>query len=200
MEFNEKLQQLRKAKGITQEALADALFVSRTAVSKWESGRGYPSIDSLRAIADFFSLSLDELLSSREALVIAEKEQKQKEGLLRDLILGLLDICASLLLFLPFFAIRSDGVVYPESLLSLDGVQVYLKASYLAVVVGMVVIGILLLALQGCQSRLWLSIKTKVSLALGEVAIALFIVSSQPYAALFVFVLSIIKTLIIIKK
>ncbi len=200
MEFHEKLQQLRKAKGITQEALADALFVSRTAVSRWESGRGYPSIDSLRAIADFFSLTLDELLSSREALVIAEKEHKQKEGFLRDLMLGLLDICASLLLFLPFFARRSDGIVYPESLLSLDGVQTYLKASYLAVVVGVVVVGILLLALQSCQSRLWLSIKTKVSLALSEVAIALFIVSSQPYAALFVFVLSIIKTLVVIKK
>lgn len=48
MEFNEKLSQLRKAKGLTQEELAEALYVSRTAVSKWESGRGYPSIDSLK--------------------------------------------------------------------------------------------------------------------------------------------------------
>ena len=51
MEFNEKLQQLRKQKGLTQEQLAEALFVSRTAVSKWESGRGYPNIESLKAIA-----------------------------------------------------------------------------------------------------------------------------------------------------
>jgi len=40
--FNEKLQQLRKEKGLTQEQLAEELFVSRTAISKWESGRGYP--------------------------------------------------------------------------------------------------------------------------------------------------------------
>ena len=54
MEFNEKLQELRKQKGLTQEELAEMLYVSRAAVSKWESGRGYPNIDSLKAISKFF--------------------------------------------------------------------------------------------------------------------------------------------------
>ena len=61
MEFNEKLQSLRKQSGLTQEQLAEALYVSRTAVSKWESGRGTPSIDSLMAIARYFSVSVDSL-------------------------------------------------------------------------------------------------------------------------------------------
>ena len=45
MEFSEKLQELRKSKSLTQEELAEALFVSRTAVSKWESGRGIRALD-----------------------------------------------------------------------------------------------------------------------------------------------------------
>lgn len=53
MEFHEKLQELRKQKEMTQEELAQALYVSRTAVSKWESGKGYPNIDSLKAISSW---------------------------------------------------------------------------------------------------------------------------------------------------
>ena len=55
MEFNKKLQELRKSRDLTQEELAEALYVSRTAISKWESGRGYPSIDSLKVISRFFN-------------------------------------------------------------------------------------------------------------------------------------------------
>ena len=66
MEFNEKLQQLRNQKKITQEELAKAIYVSRTAISKWESGRGYPSIDSLKALSKFFGITIDELLSGEE--------------------------------------------------------------------------------------------------------------------------------------
>ena len=76
MEFHEKLQELRKQKGLTQEELAQALFVSRTAISKWESGRGYPNIDSLKAIAKFYCVTIDELLSGEEALTIAEADGK----------------------------------------------------------------------------------------------------------------------------
>ena len=61
MEFNEKLQQLRTGKGLTQEQLAEHLYVSRTAISKWESGKGYPNIESLKCNSKFFSVTIDEL-------------------------------------------------------------------------------------------------------------------------------------------
>ena len=80
MEFYEKLQELRKSRGLTQEELAEMLYVSRTAISKWESGRDYPNMDSLKAISKCFSVSLDDLLSSETILTIAEEDGKQKEG------------------------------------------------------------------------------------------------------------------------
>ena len=74
MEFHEKLQELRKTKGITQEELAQSLYVSRTAISKWESGRGYPSIDSLKEISRFFSVTIDELICPEEIMVAAKDD------------------------------------------------------------------------------------------------------------------------------
>ena len=89
MEFHEKLQDLRKNRGITQEELAEALYVSRTAISKWESGRGYPSIDSLKEISNYFSVTIDDLLSGEKLLSIAEKENKSNLRRLCDFLLGI---------------------------------------------------------------------------------------------------------------
>ena len=74
MEFHEKLQELRKSKGLTQEELSELLYVSRSAISKWESGKGYPSIDSLKQISQFFNISIDDLLTGDKILTIAKNE------------------------------------------------------------------------------------------------------------------------------
>ena len=134
MEFNEKLQLLRKQKGITQEELASSLYVSRTAVSKWESGRGYPSIDSLKNIAQYFSVTVDELLSGDEILTIAEKEKKEKKKFSTSFVFALLDISVVTFFFFPFFAERKNGVINEVALLSLNEVQPYLKVLYFIIV------------------------------------------------------------------
>ena len=53
---------MRKNRGLTKEELAQVLYVSRTAISKWESGRGYLSIDSLKEISNYFGVTIDDLL------------------------------------------------------------------------------------------------------------------------------------------
>ena len=200
MEFNEKLQELRKRKGLTQEELAELLYVSRTAVSKWESGRGFPNIESLKAISKFFSVSLDELLSDKEILAIAENDYKQKERTVRNLVFGLLDCSMALLLFLPFFGQKADGVIREVSLLSLSEIQPYLRIVYIAFVGIMIALGIMTFALQNCCQGFWTQSKSVLSLALSAVGLCLFIISQQPYAAVFAFAFLIIKALMLIKR
>lgn len=199
MEFNEKLQELRKQKGLTQEELARRLYVSRTAVSKWESGRGYPSIETLKTIAHFFSVTVDELLSSEEILTIAEENRKQNESHFRDLVFGLLDLCMSLLLFLPLFATKADGAIQAASLLTLIGTRLYLKIAYFTAVIGMTVMGVLTLTLQNRTAALWIKNKTKISLITGVLSALLFIISLQPYAAAFTFSLLVVKAIVLLK-
>ena len=200
MEFNEKLQELRKQKGLTQEELAEVLFVSRTAVSKWESGRGYPNIDSLKAIAKFFGVTIDELLSGDELLTIAEEDTRQKENHFRDLVFGLLDCSIAMFFFLPFFGQKADTVIEEVSLLSLTEIAPYLRFLYFAVVIGMIGSGLAMLALQNCQTAFWARNKRMLSLATNAAGVLLFIISSQPYAAAFLFIFLTIKVFMLIKR
>lgn len=200
MEFSEKLQTLRKQKNLTQEELAEILFVSRTAISKWESGRGYPNIDSLKAIAKFFGISIDQLLSGEELLTIAEKDVKQKENNLQDLIFGLIDISVAVFLFLPLFGQTSEGIIESVSLLSLSAISPLLKGAYFVLVIASILMGILTLVMQNCKNTFWLKVKIKGSLVLSAVTLLLFIISQQPYAATFLLVYFIIKVILITKR
>ena len=200
MEFNKKLQELRKQKGLTQEDLANALFVSRTAISKWESGRGYPNLDSLKSIANFFGVSIDELLSNGELFAIAEEETKTTKTHIRDLIFGLLDLGMITLFFLPLFADKQNGIIKEVSLTSLTTVSPYLKTLYIALTIFCAVFGVLTLTLQNCKNTFWTKLKTPTSLTLSAVMLMVFILSHQPYAAIFLFLFLIIKALILIKQ
>ena len=200
MEFNEKLQELRKQKGLTQEELAEYLYVSRAAISKWESGRGYPNLESLKAIAKFFSVTIDDLLSSGEVLTIAEDDHQQREHHLRDLVFGLLDCSMIIFLFLPFFGQKAGGGIQAVSLLSLTEISLGLKIAYFIVVIGSIGWGILTLALQNCHLTVWMRNKSNISLVLNAIGTLLFTISLQPYAAVFLFMFLTIKVLLITKK
>ena len=118
MELNKKLQELRKSKGMTQEELAEALYVSRTAISKWESGRGTPSIESLKQISAFFSVSIDDLLSAEKILSLAEQEHKVNQQNRIHLWTGIIDLCSAGLIFLPLYPNAVGQTVYAVNLLS----------------------------------------------------------------------------------
>ena len=200
MEFNEKLQELRRQKGMTQEELAGKLYVSRTAISKWESGRGYPNIESLKAIARLFSVTVDDLLSSAEILTVAQEDGKHRERATRSYVFGLLDLSAALLFFLPVFAQRRGEIVESVSLFNLTQAPTYLKIMFFTAVFGTVALGILSLVLQVFKSEWCSNGRIAISLALSLASVLLFILSLKPYAAIFAFTLLAIKTLMLIKR
>lgn len=80
MKFSEKLKKLRADNNITQDELAEKIFVTRTAVSKWETDAGYPNLESLKMLSKVFGISLDELVSDEyiESKKILEEKQARK--------------------------------------------------------------------------------------------------------------------------
>ncbi|MDE6663911.1 MAG: helix-turn-helix domain-containing protein [Lachnospiraceae bacterium] len=74
MEFGEKVKQIREERGMTQQALADKLYVTRQAVSRWERGARYPELLTAKKIAGTLDVSLDELLSGEELKEDIENE------------------------------------------------------------------------------------------------------------------------------
>lgn len=77
MIFSEKLQLIRKNKGLTQEELAEKLSVSRQAVAKWESGQVYPEITNLIQISNLFNVTVDYLVRDQECMINCADESNE---------------------------------------------------------------------------------------------------------------------------
>ena len=198
MEFCEKLQELRKNKGLTQEELAEALFVSRTAISKWESGRGYPSIDSLKELSRFFSVTIDELICSREMVTAAEEDRKAALSRYVSVICSTLDILTAVLLFLPVFGNGADSPA-SVSLFHITGLQPWLKTVFIAVICMIILNGICGAVLSRFDQPVRNRRLMIAGMALSVITVGIFIGTRQPYAGITCFSILIIKTWLILK-
>lgn len=78
MTLADRIQHLRKAKGISQEELADQIGVSRQAVSKWESGQSSPDLEKIILLSEFFDVATDYLLKGMEPLPKENPKSKDK--------------------------------------------------------------------------------------------------------------------------
>lgn len=105
MEFQAKLRELRGEKGISQAKLAADIHISRSAVAKWENGLGLPNDESLKLLADYFGVTIDELIpnkSNEEILVSKNKTIAQQ----KKVIIGFAVGCAIGLFILAFIFIE----------------------------------------------------------------------------------------------
>lgn len=78
MDIGGKIRHLRERSGLTQEQLAERLGVSRQVVTKWENGSGVPKIENLKALADHFHVTVDELIGRTEVTEGNPEEQYEK--------------------------------------------------------------------------------------------------------------------------
>ena len=200
MEFGEKIQKLRNQNKWTQEQLAEKLYVSRTAVSKWESGKGYPNIDSLKDIAKLFNKTIDELLSSEEIIDIAKKENTSNIKRANNLIYGLLDIISVLFIFLPIYAQKAENFVYSVSLISTNDISNIIKISYIVILFILSLIGISELIMNFVDNKKIQRIVNVISLIVEIISILFFAISRQTYLTAIIFIILIIKIAVIIKN
>ena len=198
MEFNEKLQELRKSRSLTQEELAEALFVSRTAISKWESGRGYPSIDSLREISRYFSVTIDDLICSEEMISVAENEKKEFADKSLSLICNAMDILLAILLFIPAFG---NGPESSEtvSLFGLTGITPWVKNVFIVMIATAILNGICGVIISNFNKPVWNKHRLITGVVLSILSVIVFIATKQPYAGIVCFAFLVIKGFLIIK-
>lgn len=199
MEFNEKLQSLRKSKGLTQEELADALFVSRTAISKWESGRGYPSIDSLKDISNYFSVSIDDLLSGEKLISIAQTENKSNIRKMCDSVFSLVDVFSFILIVLPLYPNEIDGYVYSVNLLEFIQTTTINKIIYWILFIALILMGITKLILTKAKAIKSNKVLTDVSMVLNILTVLFLAITRKANAVMVAFLLLVIKGIVLFK-
>ena len=200
MEFHEKLQELRKERGLTQEELAEALYVSRTAISKWESGRGYPSIDSLKEISNYFSVTIDELLSCDKLLSIAEKENKENLQNMCDILFGMIDVCSFMLIALPLYPNMVNGHIYSVNLWAYTQTTELNYLLFWIMYASLVIIGIIQLLLAKFRNKRYSPAMTGISMILGIALVLFLAVTREAYAVVVAFLLLVIKGILLLKN
>ena len=198
MDFGEKLKALRTERGLTQEQLAAKLYVSRTAVSKWETGGGSPNLDSLQAVARLFDVSVDDLLSTDDLIVLARDERRSSARSGGMLSFGLLDMMAAVFAFLPLYGV-DDGSFVRMANLADYGASVDFGASFAvmaAAVVSLMFVGAVEIVLAAAGSRRAARIVALVGFAVQALAVVLFASTMQPYATTLMFVLLLAKVVV----
>lgn len=196
MEFSEKLQKLRTQRNLTQEQLANQLFVSRTAISKWETGRGTPNLDSLQAIAKLFGVSLDELLSTEEVVVMAKNENKRNTEQILCYIDSVLNLMSVFGFLLPMYKVFKNNVYYCVPLYQYSG---FMHKTIFIIQSAILLCGVLGLIFQRKEKEKIYNFVKFSGYILMIIFIFLLIALNHPNASSFCFAFLLIKGMVLIK-
>ena len=174
--------------------------MSRTAISKWESGRGYPSIDSLKEISNYFSVTIDDLLSGEKLLSLAERENKSNMQGMCDLLTGILDLFSLTLIVLPLYPEPADGFVFSVNLFVYTQTTAFNRAVYWILYLALAAAGAVKVLLLSCKVKKGQRILTAVSMALSAFTVLFLAMTREAYATTLAFLLFLIKGILLLKS
>ena len=165
--------------------------MSRTAISKWESGRGYPNIESLKEISAYFSVSIDDLLSGEKLIFIAEKENKANIRSVYDMLFGIVDLLSVMLIILPLYPKTVEGYVYSVNLWEYVETAVYNRTIYWILFVGLIICGIWKMLQR--ESKL----VKRISMILAIVTVLYLVLAGEIYAAIVAILFLLVKGVLV---
>ena len=195
MELSKKIKKIRNDNKLTQEQFAEKMLVSRTAVSKWENGTCYPSIDSLKYMSKTFNISLDKLLSNEEILEIANNENKNNISKYNSLLFSLLDIIRIIFIFLPLYSYKTNNFIYSVLLFNSNDLGLTLKIIFTLIFITHFIIGFIELILNYKEKT---PIINKISLFLDIISIFILSFIKQPYLIALMFIIFTIKIIMLL--
>lgn len=129
MNFSDKLKKIRLDNNLTQDDLADKLYVTRTAISKWETNNGYPSIDSLKLISNLFNITIDELVSDED---IENKKTIEKNNYKTNNVISVIGLSLTVIFAILSLLIKNNFVTGIFTGLEILGVSLYVAFTELA--------------------------------------------------------------------
>ena len=200
MEFCEKLRELRKIRGLTQEELAEILYVSRTAVSKWESGRGYPSIDSLKEISNYFSVTIDDLLSAEKLIFIAEKENQTNIENICQMLFGFTDLFSVIFIVFPLYPKNIDNYIFSVNLFEYTETSEFNLAVYWIMFILLILTGIFKLLLTHFRIGKLQKSLTACSVIINILAVIILALAGETYPVTVAFLLLLAKGFLFIRQ
>lgn len=200
MEFCEKLRELRKIRGLTQEELAEILYVSRTAVSKWESGRGYPSIDSLKEISNYFSVTIDDLLSAEKLISIAEKENQTNIDKICRMLFGFTDLFSVIFIVFPLYPKNIDNYIFSVNLFEYTETSEFNLAVYWIMFILLILTGIFKLLLTHFRIGKLQKSLTACSVIINILAVIILALAGETYPVTVAFLLLLAKGFLFIRQ
>ncbi|MBQ5329046.1 MAG: helix-turn-helix transcriptional regulator [Oscillospiraceae bacterium] len=200
MEFCEKLRELRKIRGLTQEELAEILYVSRTAVSKWESGRGYPSIDSLKEISNYFSVTIDDLLSAEKLIFIAEKENQTNIDNICQMLFGFTDLFSVIFIVFPLYPKNIDNYIFSVNLFEYTETSEFNLTVYWIMFILLILTGIFKLLLTHFRIGKLQKSLTACSVIINILAVIILALAGETYPVTVAFLLLLAKGFLFIRQ